>query len=193
MDIRDRIMTACRDLSRVQGFHNMNMDELAARTGVSKRTIYRYFRSKEAIIAATLDTFMVEITGEIDRILLSEKDPSLILSSLLKYLFIHGQFVINPKSFNDLKQHYPHLWVKIDQFRMERIRSTLTFIANSDAIAIKMNDIDFRIITAVFLASVQAVLNPDFVVANNLTFEETARQLGKLLLSSLIPGLEEPS
>jgi hypothetical protein len=36
---------------------------------------------------------------------------------------------------------------------------------------------------AVILASIQAVLNPDFVLANNLTFEETARQLSKLLLS----------
>jgi AcrR family transcriptional regulator len=182
MDIRERIIVACRDLSRAQGFHSVNMEGLAAHAGVSKRTVYRYFPGKEAVIEATLDAFMAEIAGEVDRILLSEKKPARILSELLKYFCIHGQFVINPQSFNDLKQHYPQLWQKIDQFRLTRIRAVLAFISSSGASAV-MKEIDPRIVTAVILASIQAVLNPDFVLANNLTFEETARQLSKLLLS----------
>ncbi|MDD3363830.1 MAG: TetR/AcrR family transcriptional regulator [Syntrophomonas sp.] len=186
MDIKERIIVACRDLSRAQGFHNVNMEELAVRAGVSKRTLYRYFPGKEAVIEATLDAFMAEVAGEVERILQSEKEPARILSGLLQYLFIHGQFVINPQSFNDLKQHYPHLWQKIDQFRLNRVRAVLTFINNNEGVL--SQEIDPRIITAVILASIQAVLNPDFVLTNNLTFEETARQLSKLLMSAFIPA-----
>jgi AcrR family transcriptional regulator len=163
------------------------MDELANRAGVSKRTVYRYFPSKEAVIEATMYAFMAEVAKEADRLLQHETEPTCILSALLQYLFIHGQFVINPQSFNDLKQHYPHLWQKIDQFRMTRIRSILTHINSSSNRSLD-KEIDPRIVTAVILASVQAVLNPDFVLANNLTFEETARQLSKLLLSAFIPS-----
>ncbi|PKM78784.1 MAG: hypothetical protein CVU90_00485 [Firmicutes bacterium HGW-Firmicutes-15] len=186
MDIKERIILACRDLSRAHGFHNVNMDELAARTGVSKRTLYRYFPGKEAVIEATLDAFMAEVAGEADRILQCEKEPARILSGLLQYLFINGQFVTNPQSLNDLKQHYPHLWQKIDQFRMNRIRVVLAFINSSGESALS-KEIDPRIITAVIVSSIQAVLNPDFVLTNNLTFEETARQLSKYLLSPFIP------
>lgn len=180
MDIKAKITGACRDLARERGFNNINMDELAARAGVSKRTVYRYFTGKEAIIEATLDAFMNEVGLEADWLLQTEKDPALILAGLLNYLFKYGQFVINSCSFNDLRVYYPHLWEKIDQFRLERVVSVLNLINNSE-------EVDPRIVSAVALASIQAVLNPDFVLANNLTFEETARQLSNLLLNGFIP------
>jgi hypothetical protein len=40
-----------------------------------------------------------------------------------------------------------------------------------------LQDIDPRVLTAVLTAVIQNVLNPDFILENNLTFEETARQL----------------
>jgi len=187
MDIRARIIQACRQLSQVRGFNNMNMDELAARAGVSKRTVYRYFPSKEAVIEATLYGFLDEVASEADQLLQNEKEPARILYGLLNYLFIHGQFVINPYSFNDLRVYYPNLWQKIDRFRLERIRSVLGLI-NSNEEPVLIGGIDSRIIAAVILASVQAVLNPDFVLTNNLTFEETARQLSKLLVSAVFPA-----
>jgi len=187
MDIRARIMSACRELSQARGFHSMSMDDLAARAGVSKRTVYRYFPGKEAVIEATMEGFMDEVAAEADRIVQVEKEPARILSSLLNYLFMNGQFVINPYSFNDLRVYYPYLWQKIDRFRLERIRFVLGFISNSGEIVLK-SDVDPRIVSAVILASIQAVLNPDFVLANNLTFEQTARQLSKLLVSAVFPG-----
>lgn len=55
MDIRERIIKACRDLAVEQGLRGFTMDELAQRAGLSKRTVYRYFDSKQAIIQASLD------------------------------------------------------------------------------------------------------------------------------------------
>jgi len=187
MDIRTRITSACRELSQARGFHNMNMDELAARAGVSKRTVYRYFPSKEDIIEATVKAFLDQVASEADQLLQIEKEPARILSGLLNYLFIHGQFLINPFSFNDLRVYYPNLWQKIDQFRVERIRAVLGLISSNSESSLK-GEVDPRIVSAVILASIQAVLNPDFVLANNLTFEETARQLSKLLVSAVIPN-----
>jgi len=186
MNIKDKIISACRDLAREQGFHNINMDELAARAGVSKRTVYRYFTGKEAIIEATLDAFMKEVALEVDQLLENEKDPAQILPSLLNYLVIHGQFVINPYSFNDLRVYYPCLWQKIDRFRLERIVSVLNLISSREESA-TINGVDPRIVSAVIMVSIQAVLNPVFILTNNLTFEETARQLSNLLLNGFLP------
>ncbi len=186
MDMKDKIIAACRELARERGFNRINMDALAARAGLSKRTVYRYFSGKEAIIEATLDAFMNEVSLEADRLLLKTTDPVQILSGLLNYLFKHGQFVINPYSFNDLRVYYPRLWQKIDRFRLERLVSVLNLI-NHPKEAPAASQTDPRIVSAVIMASVQAVLNPDFVLANNLTFEETARQLSNLLLNGFIP------
>jgi AcrR family transcriptional regulator len=182
MSIRDRILAACRELARVKGFYNMSMDELARQTGVSKRTIYRYFRSKEEIIEACLDTFMAHMTLEFEKIL-QQEDPAEMIASIVKQIFTHGQFITNPAGLNDLRVHYPQLWAKIDNFRVGKIRAAISFIYLQSKSPV-LREIDPRIITAITLASIQAVINPDFIIENDLTFEDTVSQFSKLLIAS---------
>ncbi|MGI5922292.1 MAG: TetR/AcrR family transcriptional regulator [Syntrophomonadaceae bacterium] len=183
MEIKDRIILACRELARPGGFYNINMDELAAHAGVSKRTVYRYFRSKEDIIEATLDAFMAEASAEVDRMLASETDPAKFVANMFKYLLTNGQFIINPAGLRDLRQHYPLLWQKIDNFRTKRVETVIEFLINNSHSSL-LKEIDRRIISAVILASIQSVLTPEFILDNGLTFEETASQLGKLLIAA---------
>lgn len=182
MGIRERLLATCRELARVKGFYNMNMDELAQQAGVSKRTIYRYFRSKEEIIEASLDAFTAEMAWRIEEILEQDLPAPEMIAAVMKNLITHGQFIINPAVLNDLRVHYPHLWKKIDSFRLERARLAITrYMQQSNNPSLQ--DIDPRIITAIILASIQAVLNPDFILENGLTFEGTANQLSKFFMA----------
>lgn len=184
MGIRERVISACRELTCLRGFYRLSIDELARRAGVSKRTVYRYFRSKEEIIEATLDAFMAEVYSEVECIVAHERDPGSIVMEIFKYVFGHGQFIVSPAGLHDLRRHYPHLWQKIDKFRTEKARDLLKVLM---ARSKKNNtDIDSRIVTAVIIASVQTVLSPDFILENGLTFEEAATQLSRLLLSCFI-------
>ncbi|MEA1961720.1 MAG: helix-turn-helix domain-containing protein [Bacillota bacterium] len=83
MDIKQRITLTCRELAKTKGFHALTMDELAAASGVSKRTVYRYFRSKEEIIEWTLETFMQETAAFIDLLLTTNIEPAEMLGALL--------------------------------------------------------------------------------------------------------------
>ncbi len=183
MDIRERILIACRDIARVKGFYNMNMDELAQQAGVSKKTVYRYFRSKEEIIGASMDAFMLQ-TGEAIDDIMSRDDPlPELVAAAMKHLFTHGQFITNPAGLHDLRIYYPELWQKIDAFRMERIGGIVnSFIQQGNNPVLQ--DIDPRIITQVILASVHTVLSPDFILDNGLSFESAATQLIKFLFAS---------
>jgi len=48
------ILNAAYGLFWRQGFLRVSMDEIAARAGITKRTLYQHFRSKDALMAATL-------------------------------------------------------------------------------------------------------------------------------------------
>lgn len=184
MDIKERILMACRELSRSGGFYNINMDDLAARAGVSKRTVYRYFRSKEEIIEATLDAFMIKSGEEIERLLNNNTEPDVFIASVFEYLSLNAQFIISPAGLDELRKHYPLLWQKIDAFRVKKISKVIQkLIVSSKNPSIAK--IDQRIITAVITASIQSVLTPDFILDHGLTFEETASQLSQLLISAL--------
>jgi len=52
---RQRILDAAYALFRRRGYTRASMDEIAVATGVTKRTLYFHFRSKDELLAAVLD------------------------------------------------------------------------------------------------------------------------------------------
>jgi AcrR family transcriptional regulator len=52
---KDRILAATAKLFHDEGIRAVSMDALAAKTGVTKRTLYYHFRSKDDLIAAHLE------------------------------------------------------------------------------------------------------------------------------------------
>lgn len=184
MDMKEKIINAFFELSRIRGFHGITVDELAAHAGVSKRTIYRYFGSKEEIIEAALDSFLARMAREIEHVVKTEKNSLNIITGMVRHITQNGQFLFSPMVLQDLRQRYPHLWRKIDDFRAERI--LLTFQAIIEGKEQEFRKINPAIATTAFLSSVQAVVNPGFLLDNDLTFEEGIRQLIELFIYGLI-------
>lgn len=54
---RQAILSAARETFRENGVEGTSMDALARRAGVSKRTVYNHFRSKEALVRELLSQF----------------------------------------------------------------------------------------------------------------------------------------
>jgi AcrR family transcriptional regulator len=52
---RQRILDAAYTLIRRKGYTRVSMDEIAAATKVTKRTLYYHFRSKDSLLAAMLE------------------------------------------------------------------------------------------------------------------------------------------
>ena len=167
-----------QELSKVKGFYRVTMDELAKEAGVSKRTLYRYFQGKDEIVEATLEKFMTEVAQKMEEMISTQDKPENIFSNMLVILHYVGNYLGNPVILADLRRHYPHYWKKIDEFRLRKGQEIIIsrlFLDEENKKYIR--DIDLRIVTTAIIAAIQAVANPEFIIRNNLTFEETIRQL----------------
>lgn len=185
MQIRKRIIAACQDITRIRGFRNFTMDELAARAGISKRTLYRRFRSKDEVVEATLQAFIEEIHQRVNE-LLQEPDPVKLVNEILNLLVQRGQFMINPHSLHDIRYHYPSLWARVEQIRQERIAHVIMNLAQNN----NSSGLNFQVLTAVITASIEAILKPEFILDHNLTFEEAAEQLSHIILAILQASIQ---
>lgn len=174
--IKDRIINAFVQLAPKRGIYRMSMDELAAEAGISKRTVYRYFRSKDEIIEVALETLLQKITTYVNKTIEEAETSEEALRVVLKTGLNAAQNYITFLVMEDMRTHYPHIWKKIDEFR---IRNAVMIV---DKLYGKGGQKEFRdinplIIAEVVKASIQAVLTPDFILRNNLTSEETLKQL----------------
>lgn len=83
---RTRILTAAYDLFYAEGFARVSMDAIAEAGGVTKRTLYYHFDSKDSLAAAVLDHQHVHALARIKEWgTSSEETPSDYLASLFKH------------------------------------------------------------------------------------------------------------
>jgi len=189
LEIKQRIIHSYQELAAARGFHNITVDEIAEHSGISKRTMYRRFKSKDEILEAAVDDFLADVACKADELLNSEQDISIIIKNMINYLVSSSKSIINQQVLEDLSKYYPHLWHKIDDFRMQRIQLML---AAAKSQSCENMDINPVVLSTIILASVQAVINPDFILKNNLTFEEVTRQLVTIFMPLLSSSAREP-
>ena len=184
-EIKTIIIRSCRELVPTRGLYSLTVDEIAARAGISKRTLYRYFRSKEEIIETTIFEFVNEMTVNIRQVLHSEDDPTVIINSLLVNVFSRAQLFLTNQVLSDMRQYYPHLWERINRYRSEKMQETVKILIEKSGKS-SNGEVNPKIISTVIIASINSVATPEFIIGNNLTFDETINQLVKVFSRILV-------
>jgi AcrR family transcriptional regulator len=72
---REQILDAAGRIFAKRGFSKTDLEIVAQQIGVSKGTIYRYFRSKSALFLAAVDAGMQRLDALIDQSIASADDP----------------------------------------------------------------------------------------------------------------------
>ncbi len=69
-----QIINAARELFNQYGFKKVSMDEIAKKAGVTKRTIYKYFSSKQELLKFFINEELVNMKKIIEEVEKSNKD-----------------------------------------------------------------------------------------------------------------------
>ncbi|MGF3025032.1 TetR/AcrR family transcriptional regulator [Methylobacterium aquaticum] len=70
----DRIRAAARELFYSRGFRGVGVDEIVARAGATKPSLYRGFASKDALVVACLEDYEAGLRGRLDEALVAHPD-----------------------------------------------------------------------------------------------------------------------
>jgi AcrR family transcriptional regulator len=94
--VRDQILQTAADLFRERGYRATTLDHIAARLGMSKASLYTYFRAKEEMLAAISRETIEGFTRELGLILGGGLSPE---DKLRRIVREHVRFVIANRSF----------------------------------------------------------------------------------------------
>ncbi len=113
---RDEIIRLAYEVIDAHGFYETGVDRLFTDSGISKRTVYKYFRSKEELIAAAIGYYRQKtldaIAAELSRRGGTAQDKLLALFDMkrqeLSAADYSGCFAINARLFYDGDQPEIH-------------------------------------------------------------------------------------
>jgi TetR/AcrR family fatty acid metabolism transcriptional regulator len=80
------ILQAADELMLERGYHDTSIDDIAARVGISKGTVYLHFASKEDLVVALLEHGMHQLQATFDDILSSPGTPSEKLYAIMRQM-----------------------------------------------------------------------------------------------------------
>lgn len=107
---RQKLIDVARELFAKKGIEATTMNDIAAQSGRGRRTLYTYFRNKEEIYSAVVESELEYISGEMDKVVQANIAPEKkIVQVIYKHLSLIADIVkrngnINAEFFRDINK-----------------------------------------------------------------------------------------
>lgn len=185
MEEQNKIIEHTEEKFFRDGFYKTTMDEIASELRMSKKTIYKFFPSKDDLVKAIAKFFMNRMKSKIVPALQSDKNAIEKLGDLINILAKASE-KISAVRMEELKRHYPNIWNDIENFRTEMMFGNITKVIDQGKKEGLFVDYPTNIIMNVLVASVRSIVNPDFIMNNNYSIIEAARYAFKIVISGIL-------
>ncbi len=182
---KTKIMKYALDKFFKEGFYKVTMDQLATELRMSKKTIYKYFPSKEILVQETVEFMKGYISASIIKIIDSNDNAVVKVVGLVKVISDLWMNV-KEKMLVELERHYPKVWQGIDEFRIMMMNRNLTKLFEQGKKEGLIKDYPSEIVRTVFMGAVRAVVNPDFFVNNQLSLNNAVEMTFEIMLNGLL-------
>lgn len=185
MKEKDRILEMGEEKFFIEGFYKTTMDDVAAELHMSKKTIYKFFPSKEDLVKAIAKHFMNSMKDKIVPALSTDKNAIEKLEELMKILAKTSQ-KISPRMLDEMRRYFPSIWTEIDRFRTEMMFGNLTKVIEQGKTEGLFLDYPTPIVMNMLVASVRTIVNPEFILNNNFSIIEAARTAFKIIIGGIV-------
>ncbi len=185
MEENEQILEAIQNKFFREGFYKTTMDEIASELRMSKKTIYKFFPSKNDLVAAIALHFTKQMKQKILPILESDKNAVEKLSGLIT-LLSNTAGKIGDRMFGELKNHFPSVWQKVDSFRTEMMYGNITKVIDQGKREGLFIDYPTPIVMNVLINSIRSTVNPEFIISNNFSMVVAAQTTFNIIIGGIL-------
>ncbi len=116
--MENRILFKARDLMTRHGVKHVTMDDIATQLGISKKTIYQFYKDKDAVVMAVVNLELEEQSLKCQRtqdIADNAVHEMFMILEDIQQMFKN----MNPMTMNELAKYYPEAFERIQNHKNE--------------------------------------------------------------------------
>jgi AcrR family transcriptional regulator len=177
LELRDVILEHARNEFLARGFSKVTVDEIASHLGISKKTLYKSYPSKEELLRASLHSMMRSAGWELERIVSSDKP---LVEKLSAAMVTMGTYLskVRKESIIDLQRSAPTIWKELDKFRKEHIISrVVAMVTQAKAENILRHEVHEEVVVEMLINSIQGIVSPDVLMTHSFSAEQAIRSI----------------
>ncbi|AYL95604.1 TetR/AcrR family transcriptional regulator [Mucilaginibacter celer] len=159
MSQTERIIKGAEDLFLTSGIRSITMDDIARHLGMSKKTIYQFFRDKNELVVALTKKKLQEDEDQINEI---EAKSNNVIEEMINTTKCSEEIFsrINPVVIHDLQKYHPEAWTDFQNFKADfLIQKMEQLLTKGMAQGYIRKDIDVKIIARMRVNQVELGFN----------------------------------
>jgi len=162
LSLGDRIKQAAHELFMQYGLKSVSMDDIAAKLGISKKTVYRFYEDKDALVDDVIATMICHNQECCD----TDKSVS---QNAVHEIFLAMDFMMeifrsmNPSLVFDMQKYYPRAFQKFSKHKNDYLYGVIkSNIARGITEGLYREDLQTDVIARFRVESMMLPFNPAF-------------------------------
>jgi TetR/AcrR family transcriptional regulator, cholesterol catabolism regulator len=119
--LKDNIVLKSRNLFLKYGIKSVAMDDIARELGISKKTLYQHFETKNDLIKSVAEYNLANDIQMVGKIQSTAKDAIDEMFLVASHVIEEIMSIQSPTLIFDLQKYYPEMWQLFEHFQNEQI------------------------------------------------------------------------
>lgn len=182
-----RIIQAADHLFLTHGYTRVSVDEIATSLGMSKKTIYKHFPSKEALLQAGIDAFAHEITVGTTAILALENIPfSEKADRFIQFVGSKISRIQNPHA-TDIQRTAPKVWQHVKTLQRQNIHEKFgALLTEGVEQGVIRPDVNLALVQIMIWGALEKLILPEQAANLPLTNSEILQMSTHIILNGIL-------
>lgn len=164
------------------GIKSITMDDLASRLGVSKKTIYKFFKDKNDLVVHIIqrETREDELVCKASRINSENAIDELVIMN--QHVLESHLLDIHPSVFYDMQKYHPEAWALMENHKSNFVRNEITEnVKRGIEEKLYRDNINPEIVSLMYVASIDSVMKQ-----NSIAFGKVYIEVSRFFLRGLV-------
>ncbi len=167
--MREKILEKSKELFLNLGFKSVTMDEIASSLGVSKKTIYKFFKNKTELVAAVTDFMFNSICTGIDMICELKKDPIEEIFDIKRFVMSNLKDERSSPQYQ-LQKYYPKIYASLSNKQFDVMKGCVIENLNHGIKeGLYRKNIDTEFIARIYFNGMNSIKNKDLFPLDNFS------------------------
>ncbi|MDR3626097.1 MAG: TetR/AcrR family transcriptional regulator [Ignavibacteriaceae bacterium] len=185
-EIKERILAKAEEMFLQFGYQKVKMEEIASGLGISKKTLYKFFPSKENLIREMVLSRQCTVENHINKIWEDESlDFVAKLKVMMDYLGQQSSRIRGPL-MDDIRKCIPDIWNEINDFKkirgLEKAKGLFELGIKNGSFR---SDIGQDLVILMFNFAIDGILNPEVLSQVPYTGAQAVETIFKVIFEGI--------
>ncbi|MCS6820963.1 MAG: TetR/AcrR family transcriptional regulator [Microscillaceae bacterium] len=187
IDIKKRILITAKEQFMKYGFSMVRMEDLANEMGMSKKTIYNHYRSKDELIRECISYIGNETRCWIEEIFANQNLS--FVSKLKQFIILIGKIntLMSPLVLEDLRRNVPTVWRIIEEVRTEHLTQGFKkILIQGIQEGVFKDEFNLDVLVMMYYHAINSIISPENLVKVNYSPNEAFQTIFKVILQGIM-------